>query len=349
MISAWTSDVITALWRHRRTSRSFSLGMIAALASACQQEPARNGSGEIVPTGHFGETITYTMAFNKNSGSYKYDCKNDDQLEASYVLKIEVPVIVRTCQNYYTRADAVYAIYVHDGPFYESFIDRLDTQNLHLMHGFVVVEPRYSGSKERPWHVSARKAESRTFETSRNELLALIAHFRSIDRKFILVGDGYGGLIIASVLDQLRKEESVILYTPVLSTNEQGISDVIASNTDLKRDYTALCKAAIEPECGGSRQWILNNIYRRCSNFSPITQYAKSGFASKIWLVSGDGATTSGNADAKAFAAAFPKSVMMINIANLTRDGFTNINQFKQAEKFLAPVLALGNLKDNDK
>lgn len=349
MIGAWISDVSTALWRQRTISRSFSLGMIAALASACQQEPARNRSGEIIPMGHFGETITYTQAFNKNAGSYKYDCENDDQLEASYVLKIEVPVIVRTCQNYYTRADAVYAIYVHDGPFYESFIDRLETQNLPLMHGFVAVEPRYSGSKERPWHVSAREAESRTFETSRNELLALIAHFRSIDRKFILVGDGYGGLIIASVLDQLHKEESVILYTPVLSANEQGISDIIAPNPNLKRDHAALCKAVTKPECGDSREWILNNVYQNWRHFSATAQYAKSGFAPKIWLVSGVGATGPSNADAKAFAAAFPKSVMMINIANLTRDGFTNITQFKQAETFLVPVLALGNLKDNDK
>jgi hypothetical protein len=308
--------------------------------------------GEIILKRRYGETVAYTQSFNKNGGTYKYECENDDQLEASYSVKIDIPVIIRTCQNYYTRANAVYAIYLHDGPFYESLIDRLDQQNLPLMQGFVIVEPRYPGSKERLWHVSPNAPDLRTFETSRNELLALIAHYRSIDRKFILVGDGFGGLIITSVLDKLRKEESVILYTPVLRASEPGIGDVIAANPSLKQDYATQCKTAtksIKSICGARRRWILDNVYQNWCNFSAITQYAKSGFAPKIWLVSGDGATAAGNADAKTFAAAFPAAIKMITIPKLTRDGFQNIAQFNQAEKFLAPVLALGNLKETDK
>jgi hypothetical protein len=349
MIASQMFIAATAWWRRCMLWRLFSLGVIAALASACQQQPELSDSGEIIPVGHFGETITYTLAFNKNGGTYKYVCENDDQLDASYTLKIHVPIIIRTCQNYYTRVDAVYAIYMHDGPFYESFIDRLDTHNLPLKHGFVIVEPRYPGSKERPWRVSPNAPDFATFETSRSELLALIAHYRSIGRKFILVGDGFGSLIIASVLDQLRSQESVILYTPVLKASEPDIENIITADQRLRQDYASHCKTATKPTCGDRREWILNNVYQNWRHFSATVEYAKSGFEPKIWIVSGDEATAAGNADARAFAAAFPKSVKISTVPELTRDGFTNIAQFNQAEKFLAPVLALGKLKDNDK
>lgn len=330
------------------------LGLPLLLITSCgsisdNASPDIRYGGKIILEGRYGETTTYTLNFNKDGGTYKYDCKNDDQLEADYKLAISIPVVIRTCQNYYTRTDAVYAIYMHDGPFYGSLIDRLDQHNLPLMHGFVIVEPRYPGSKERPWQVSPSAPDFATFETSRSELLALIAHYRSIDRKFILVGDGFGGLIIASLLNELRKDESVILYTPVLSASEPEISDVIASNSDLKRDYAATCKAVTKLKCGDRREWVLKNVYQGWRDFSAISGYAKTGFAPKIWLVSGDSATASSDADAKAFAAAFPKSVKLITIPKLTRDGFINVAQFNQAQSFLRPILLRGNLKDNDK
>lgn len=294
------------------------------------------------------------IKFNeKNGGSFEYNCPHLRTMKGLYQSNsLNLPLIYKACHEPIDRFKAPVVIWLHGGPFTYASAENITAKDMFLKNGFTIVEPLYRGSHDRPWNFIGALGNLSSFLDTRHEIIELINFYKRNGRGIILVGDSFGGFIISSMLLELKKNDRVVILQAPLSSKlikKQIYNPKIAIKENDVRIYNYLCKISKYKICNDYNKWFLQNTFESYSNFSPIINYKEQKFAAQIYIISGERDKVVGVEEAKSLAAAFPETVHHLIVSDLGHEDISNIRQFNQIERFLAPVLALGNLKEHEK
>lgn len=289
------------------------------------------------------ETKTITKLLDDMT--IQYDCKNKNQIAAKYRYRAEsVPVIYRTCRNYIDQPQTPIVIWLHGGPLISSESRPSLEQEVFLQHGFTIAEIIYTGAAERPWSVGLTENYSKTFVDTRNEVIEVANYYKRRGRKIIYAGSSFGGKILSSLLATMEPRDSVVLFLPSL----KPISMAPIFRDDRKtvgKDASFLdltCESRIGFLCDAFVAWLEKQYFGNYHDYSPTEYFRNKPLNPKIYIISGADDKNVGVDYAKAFTAAFPKSVKHLIVANLGHEQAKSIEQFDQIEAFLLPVLNLG-------
>jgi len=295
-----------------------------------------------------------SIEFNeKNGGKFEYNCPYLRTMKGLYQSKsLNIPLIYKACREPIDRFKAPVVIWLHGGPFTYASAENITAKDMFLKNGFTIVEPLYRGSHDRPWNFITTLGSLSSFLDTRHEIIELINFYKRNGRGIILAGDSFGGFIISSILLDLKKNDHVVILQAPLSSNliKKQIYDpkIVIEENDL-RIYSHLCDISKYKICNDYNKWFFQNIFGSYSSFSPVENYTKQKFVAQIYVVSGGRDKVVGVEEAKSLATAFPESVHHLIVSDLGHEDISNIRQFNQIERFLAPVLALGNLKEHEK